>query len=417
MFPIDNYRSINTDIPIITDNYIVLLSDVYPILFSGTNVYGNRLLGSSVDEDYDNNIERFFVVVIRDKMYIDFINNSITYLDILKQSKPIFVIDKVMDSDCVEIFGLDFHDIPEDYLPSELSFCPEFNLPASLMFPVRLKGGLADSQKGTPRVIANVGVWMYHIFYSAASLMRNIYKADVLMTPNTAGSFQLNYVIDFQNDQKDLLVDDSAYGEFIRSYVKYCIDELPNEVGMLLEIEKGEPEEFYKLLGKYNDIQNAGTERQKANNEQKLTSAVLYCFKKIRDISNTIGQNHSELMLETRINGKEYSIAMLDLKSKENMAKRKNEIDIGINRIKKKGVPKKYILRIISLNVETRKGIASIKMGERRKRRNRRIIIMGEKKLENTRYIDSMNNTVDIEVKAYPTIENERFFRIEIIDE
>ena len=74
MFDIENQYKVITTLPVITDNYRVLHFDEYPILFSGTNKYGNKLLSSLSSEEDD--IFRYFTIVLDDKQYSDFINRK-----------------------------------------------------------------------------------------------------------------------------------------------------------------------------------------------------------------------------------------------------------------------------------------------------------------------------------------------------
>lgn len=130
---------IETDLPVIVSNYKVLLFDEMPILFAGTNLYGNRILASIIDEDFTNKVTRFLYSIVDEKNYINFISGKITYFEILNIVKNKFFVDETFAGD-IFVFPISYDDIPVKYLPSEDSFCPEAENELSLNFGVSLKG-------------------------------------------------------------------------------------------------------------------------------------------------------------------------------------------------------------------------------------------------------------------------------------
>ena len=80
MWQVDERRKMNnTRMPLITANWQVLHFDEVPILFTGTNALGNRIVGSSAAEDREHRFERFIHAVIDIKSYVAFIHQEITY--------------------------------------------------------------------------------------------------------------------------------------------------------------------------------------------------------------------------------------------------------------------------------------------------------------------------------------------------
>lgn len=89
MFKIDIYKKIDSDLPVIFENFKILHFDEEPILYTGLNKYGNRIIGSYIDVDEENKFERFLHSIISSKDYWDFINQQTSYLDLLKRTKEI----------------------------------------------------------------------------------------------------------------------------------------------------------------------------------------------------------------------------------------------------------------------------------------------------------------------------------------
>lgn len=125
MFPIREQKTVDTDLPIIVDNFRSLLVDESPVLFSGTNRFGNMILGSSVDEDYSRGVERYFHAIVEATDYFRFLKRKVTYLDLLRKAKPLFVLDKLLAENRYTIYELSLEEIPSDYTPSEDTYCPD----------------------------------------------------------------------------------------------------------------------------------------------------------------------------------------------------------------------------------------------------------------------------------------------------
>ena len=139
MFNIDKHKPLVSDLPIITQNYLELAADENPILYTGTNEYGNRILGVIVEESEEDFTVRYFHIIINDDTYYAFINKKLSLRKIIEQSKIIFVLDfnggQLIDNNLISL-----EEIPNDYLPLEDSYCPEGFFTPSLNFGVSLKG-------------------------------------------------------------------------------------------------------------------------------------------------------------------------------------------------------------------------------------------------------------------------------------
>ena len=116
----------------------VVLFDGLPILFTGKNKLGNYIIGTSVRDDRKPSIERYFHVVTSPSEYRRFHAGFVSYLDLLREADPIYVVDRVGKSRKEQVGTIEFSDIPPQYLPTEHSY-----LPTHLHKPV-----LVDVDKG-----------------------------------------------------------------------------------------------------------------------------------------------------------------------------------------------------------------------------------------------------------------------------
>ena len=116
MFKIDIHNKIKTDLSIISDNYEVLHFDEFPILFTGTNIYGNTIVGSLACDNEDD-VFRYFHVIVSLKDFAEFKNQTKSYLDLLKIAQSVFVLDKDINGNVKNTYLLPLNKIPKDYLP------------------------------------------------------------------------------------------------------------------------------------------------------------------------------------------------------------------------------------------------------------------------------------------------------------
>lgn len=126
MFDIKPYKSFK-NLHIIVDNRHVFYNDgENDILYTGTNELGNRILGSIVAQDDENDFLRYFHTLVSDIQFNNFIERKISLRGILKDNDSFFSVDMdylYKEKDYNIVF---FNDIPDEYLPLESSVCPQF---------------------------------------------------------------------------------------------------------------------------------------------------------------------------------------------------------------------------------------------------------------------------------------------------
>ena len=117
MFPLG--PAIETDKPRILTGYEDLLWYDGPILFTGRNNEGVRVVGSAVDEEEGR--EWCFHACVSDIIYKMFTAQDMSYLELLRHAWDVFVVEHKEDGSH-SIHQTKFGDIPEEYLPSEHSY-------------------------------------------------------------------------------------------------------------------------------------------------------------------------------------------------------------------------------------------------------------------------------------------------------
>jgi hypothetical protein len=94
VFKLENIRFIYPEVAIIDSNYRLLISDDFPILYTGLNKHGSKIIGILVDEDEEQAFVRYFHILVKDEDLSKFFKKAITIRELIENEKTIFVIDK-----------------------------------------------------------------------------------------------------------------------------------------------------------------------------------------------------------------------------------------------------------------------------------------------------------------------------------
>jgi len=128
MFQIeDKYKIANSnDLPFITQNYTILHFDEFPILFTGSNDDGDKIIGSLLYEDTETDTFRYTHAIVKDLDLKKFLRRQISYRALIATAKVIFVIDKDINDNILSMYCIGYDKLPEDYLPLDSAYCPQF---------------------------------------------------------------------------------------------------------------------------------------------------------------------------------------------------------------------------------------------------------------------------------------------------
>lgn len=117
----------------IVDNYHILHFDDYPILFIGSNAYGNIVVGSFLFEDENENL-KYLYSIVPNVVAINFLNEHISYLDLLKKAVEIYVVTRDYNNLIKNHIKVNFNEIDPEILPLETAFCPPVDEKVKNMF-------------------------------------------------------------------------------------------------------------------------------------------------------------------------------------------------------------------------------------------------------------------------------------------
>ena len=156
MFDIKNKQIYTNGLYDIVENFCSLINDGNnELLYSGTNKFGSKILGSILFEDDENLFLRYIHTLITDEIFYKFINKEISLKNIIINCNSIFIVDKSYNNEIINTALVPIEKIPTDFLPLENSFCPDFVKKSSFDNTFSLKGKLADLHKAEPLIMSD----------------------------------------------------------------------------------------------------------------------------------------------------------------------------------------------------------------------------------------------------------------------
>jgi hypothetical protein len=116
--------------------YSLLHFDEYPILFMGFNDNGEVVIGSFLYENDDT--VSYLYSIISNSLAVRFIRNDISYLELLKEVKMIFIVEKNYNDLIVNVRQTNISEIDPDILPLPTAYCPAVDRSIEKRFGDRL---------------------------------------------------------------------------------------------------------------------------------------------------------------------------------------------------------------------------------------------------------------------------------------
>ncbi|WP_025144513.1 hypothetical protein [Pedobacter jeongneungensis] len=369
MFELNLQYRIKTSLPVITGNYKILHYDEFPILFSGTNNYGNKLIGSYSYEDDETDLFRYFLIIVSDKQYVDFYNGKISYRSLIETNESLFIIDKDINDHIIDTFHVPLESIPADYLPHIKSFIPlQKQTQNNLNFAFSLKGKLADLHKAKVNDINNVNERIYNYLQDSLETL-NVFQLNpiVYSQPSQAASYRLNFDIEFKQEQQMSMfpIDKKKVGEFLQTYLNYISYSLPEEDDGFLEDNPEKSKGFSDLKSKYEEIFTSYNTEPLSAVSDILVENISSSAEKLSEVTEYLKSNNSFdsiLLGYTDDNGGFSTIGYLieDYKALIDSKILHNEEELYIENIIVDPTPQSYRILVYDMNTETGKGRARL---------------------------------------------------------
>lgn len=282
----------------IVSNLNVLLNDGdNDLLYTGTNLYGNRILGAIVLEDDENEFVRYIHVIVTDEQYNQFFNRKISLRHILEINESFFIVDKFYDGNETDSF-ISIDELPDAFKPLKNSYCPDIVEEASLEYTVSLKGQQSDDHIATAESLNQVNSKFSDFFKTATEFTKDFdLDRKVYIKALVPGSFQINYQIDLKSN--DPTVSDSEdvteIGNFLNNYLEYVFNELPSESNNIFKESEIQSKKFKALEEKFGKLYSKKSKLPLAGVEQKMVDTIAYSVNVLKHLAFNEGFEKIEI--------------------------------------------------------------------------------------------------------------------------
>lgn len=421
-FFIHNNDTIKTDIISIVDNYKVLHYDEFPILYIGNNKFGNKIIGSLLEEDDDNQCFYKLHTILSNKEYFDFISKKVSYLDLLKNSKSICLVIETYSFKIKKAYDYKFNEIPQDYLPMENSFCPSIISNNSLSYSISLKGKLADMNKAIANEVSKIQNIFSEFIEDRIKVLKGFdAKPQALLEPYSPGSFKINFDLEIKHQSKkpQLFFQLANFDKYINQYINYLGTEFYNDKSYFINEEKPS-----KSLKELEDIlvelyENTQIKKPKDIN-QFLKKDLKKSISKFEKITEEVGENFISAEILNINPDFEKPLAFIDRDFSEQFQSVVEDIEISTKELFEDNDYNDYNIYIYHLNTDNRSGNAFIKSFNKEDEMSKpKFKIEGDESLETTKYTESiyLNKWIAVKAKAKRIGEKYKYLTIKYEDE
>ncbi|MCA6439102.1 MAG: hypothetical protein ACRCSM_11095 [Sediminibacterium sp.] len=423
MKPIDTTKLTNASLELttISSSFKVLHFDDFPILFLGVNKFGNKILGSHLEEDDDSKTILTLHTILSNKEYYDFINKKKSYKEILQETSTKFLVEKSFGGKALAAYNLEFEDIPEEYQPLENSYCPNYKKSFSFSYSLGLKGKVADLNRAIADQVSNIQTAFSDFLENRLKSLKNFnLQPAAYLQPYTPGSFKINLELEYkQVKAQDLFSKTLPFDEYVHEYLKYITTSIVADQEQLLkEDDFALSDEFKNLLVTFEKIYEEGHVKLPDNPVKELKEDLKKSLPKFEEITEQIGKSFDSIEFSNYKGEDEEFISIVDANYSEAFQNTVDEIEATKKVVTVDNDYKDYQIYIYHLNTDTRQGNAFIKnIDDETQMSKPKIKISGDEHIEQTKYTESLHLNKWIKVKAKAKRIDSKFKFLDILYE
>jgi hypothetical protein len=402
----------------IAHNYKVLHFDDFPILYIGTNMFGNKIIGSHFEEDDENKKIICLHTILTNKQYYDFLTSKTSYLYILKSSESICLVEKDYNFKVLRAYDFDFNSIPAEYLPLEDSYCPVTVKAHSLNFSISLKGKLADINKAVAEEVSKIQNGFTEFIEDRVNSIKGLCVVPkALLEPYGMGSFRLNFELELnqKGNKGNLFLQQAPVDKYLANYLTYITSNFIEDKENYKPNNNDASEPFLGLEQTLSEVYDKACIAKPDNLRQLLKEDIIKSVLKFEKVSDEVGDNFDSLLITSTGNEEETPISYIDHKFSESFGDVIEEVEIAHKGVTVDQDFKEYKIYIYHLNTDTRTGNALIRNVDNDEEMSKpKIKIDGEEGLEKTKYTESLYLNKWITVAAKAKKIGEKFSRLDI---
>jgi len=385
----------------IIENFCSLINDGdNDILYTGTNKFGSKILGSILFEDDENFYLRYIHTLITDDIFYNFINKEISLKNIIINCNSVFIVDKSYNNEILDIALIPLDEIPADFLPLENSFCPDFVNKSSFEYTFSLKGQLADLHKAEPLIMSDTNNKVFSLLKTSSSFLDGLGITPTIYSEVArTGSFELNFEIELEETANLFTKPTEDIKIFYSKFLNYLFEKLPNEPIDVIKNEELSSEEL-KMLS--NEVKELYSKRDilinEESSEQKVIDLITYSVDAIKDIDY---KGFDRIEVKNKLaNGDKLPVGLIGTDYYNSVSQKvfKPEQEIKPDLIEFDEMPKEYKIQVYSLNKETGNGGSYYVKNDVVNKIN--LHLRGKDDYHGTIYTKSLDENSSIEVKG-----------------
>jgi len=402
----------------ISSSYKVLHYDDFPILFLGVNKFGNKILGSHLEEDDEEKTIWTIHSILSNKEYYDFVNKKKSYKEILKETTTKYLVEKGFNGKILNAYSLDFENIPEEYQPLDNSFCPNFKKAFSFSYSLGLKGKVADLNRAIAEEVSNIQTAFSNFLEGRLKSLKNInLQPAAFLQPYSPGSFKINLELEFKHKKgQDLFSAQIPIEEYVHEYVKYISTSIVKDKDQFINDEAAETSvEYNNLLAAFKNLYVKGNVKQPESFDKELRDDLKKSLPLFEEITEQVGKNFDTIEFSNYHGQDEEFISIIDINYSEAFQIAVEAIEVSKKAISVDDNFQSYEIYIYHLNADTRQGNAFIRnLNDQTEMSKPKIKISGNEHIEQTKYTESLHLNKWITVKAKAKRVDNKFKHLDI---
>lgn len=301
----------------IVSNYSVLHFDDFPILYIGTNKYGNKIIGSHLEEDDDTETILTLHTVLTNKEFHRFMNGKISYLDILKQSSSLSIVQKDFKFKIQKAYDIDYSSLPVEYLPTSESYCPLTVKAHSLAFSICLKGKLADLNKAIADEVSIIQKGFTEFLEDRIKSLKGFnLTPKALLQPYAEGSFRINFELDISQKGKkggNLFLSQAPINKYIADYISYISENFTEDKDIFTSDNKDFSLKLKELETTLNEVYDNALIKKPENLNAFIKDDIIKSTGKFEKITEQIGEHFESVSILNVAQTDETPLAFIDI--------------------------------------------------------------------------------------------------------
>lgn len=359
MFELKNKQIAIIGLYDIVENYCSLINDGNnDLLYTGTNKFSSKILGSILFEDDENLYLRYIHTLITDEIFYKFINKEISLKEIIINCNSVFIVDKSYNNEIIDFALIPLVEIPIEFLPLKNSFCPDFVKKSSLDYTFSLKGKLADLHKAEPLVMSDTNNKVFSLLKSSSTFLEGLGITPIIYSEVAlAGSFELNFEIELKENVNLFTKPTEDIKLFYFKFLNYLFEKLPNEPIDVIKKEELSSVELQLLSDELKELHNKrNVEISEEGSEQKIIDLITYSIDAIKDLEY---KGYDRIEVKNKLtNGDKLPVGLIGNEYFNSVSQKvfKPEQNVKPDIIELDENPKEYKIQVYALNKETGNG-------------------------------------------------------------